>query len=66
MVTNSIQEVPPIFTLSDFGYRVTLAFWDTLGSVSSLPFYGIILGTLVFFKHLGVFIQEYLWSWAPC
>jgi hypothetical protein len=52
------------FCLSGFGYRVMLAFWNTMESVPSLLFYGIILGTLVFFKSLVEFIYEYVKPWS--
>ena len=52
------------FCLSGFGYRVTLAFWNTLENVPSLLFHGIILGTLVFCESLVEFIYEYVNPWT--
>ena len=54
----------PALCWSGFGYRVTLAFWNTVESVPSLLVYGIILGTLVFFKSLVEFIYEYVKPWS--
>ena len=51
------------FCLSGCGYRVTLAFWNTVENVPSLLFHGIILGTLVFFESLVEFIYEYVKPW---
>lgn len=37
--------------------------WNTLEGVPSLPVYGIIPGTLVFFKSHGNFIHSDVWPW---